>query len=122
MSHVVQIQTEIRDPVAIRAACDRLSLPEPVFGQTKLYSSTAVGWAVRLPEWRYPVVCDVATAKIAFDNYQGHWGDPKHLDKFQQIYAVEKTRIEARRKGHSVTEQPLADGSIKLTIQVGGAA
>ena len=121
MSHVVQIQTEIRDPAAIRAACGRLSLPEPVFGETKLFSSSAVGWAVRLPEWEYPVVCDVATAKIAFDNYGGSWGDPKHLDKFQQIYAVEKARIEARLKGHSVTEQSLADGSIKLTIQVGGA-
>ena len=38
------------------------------------------------------------------------------------MYAVEKARIEARRQGHSVTEQPLADGSIKLTIQVGGGA
>lgn len=120
MSHVVQIQTEIRDSAAIRAACGRLSLPEPVFGETKLFSSSAVGWAVRLPEWRYPVVCDVATAKIAFDNYGGRWGDPKQLDKFLQGYAVEKARIEARRKGHTATEQTLADGSIKLTIQVGG--
>jgi hypothetical protein len=38
-----------------------------------------------------------------------------------QAYAVEKTKIEARRKGHAVTEQQLADGSIKLTVQVGGA-
>lgn len=120
MSHIVQIQTEIRDPVAIQAACGRLSLPQPVFGETKLFSSLAVGWAVQLPEWQYPVVCDVATAKIAFDNFEGRWGDPKQLDRFQQIYAVEKARIEARRKGHTVTEQSLADGSIKLTIQVGG--
>lgn len=121
MSHIVQIQTEIRDPVAIQAACGRLSLPQPVFGETKLFSSLAVGWAVQLPEWQYPVVCDVATAKIAFDNFEGRWGDPKQLDRFQQIYAVEKARIEARRKGHTVTEQSLADGSIKLTIQVGGS-
>jgi hypothetical protein len=122
VSHIVQIQTEIRDPVAIRAACGRLALPEPVFGETELFSSSAVGWAVRLPEWRYPVVCDVVTAKIAFDNFEGRWGDPKQLDRFFQGYAVEKARIEARRRGHTVTEQPLADGSIKLTIQVGGAA
>jgi len=30
MSHVVQIQTEVRDPVAIRAGLGRLVLPEPV--------------------------------------------------------------------------------------------
>jgi len=35
---------------------------------------------------------------------------------------VEKARIEARRKGYAVTEQQLADGSIKLTIQVNGGA
>jgi hypothetical protein len=34
--------------------------------------------------------------------------------------AVEKAKIEARKRGHSVFEQPLADGSIKLTIQVAG--
>jgi hypothetical protein len=121
VSHIVSIQTEVRDPVAIQAACGRLKLPEPVFGETKLFTSSAVGWAVRLPEWRYPVVCDVATAKIAFDNFGGRWGDQRQLDRFLQGYAVEKARSEARRRGHTVTEQALADGSIRLTIQVGGA-
>jgi hypothetical protein len=50
------------------------------------------------------------------------WGDPKHLDRFLQAYACEKAKIEARKRGHAVSEQQLADGSIKLTIQVGGAA
>ena len=122
MSHIVEIQTEIRDPVAIQAACQRLSLPEPVFGEVKLFTTSATGWAVRLPDWRYPVVCDVNTAKIAYDNYEGRWGDPKQLHRFQQSYAVEKAKLEARQKGHSVYEQPLTDGSIKLTIQMGGAA
>jgi hypothetical protein len=36
--------------------------------------------------------------------------------------AVEKAAIEARRRGHSVVEQALPDGSIKLTINVGGAS
>lgn len=52
MSHIVQIQTEVRDPAAIRAACGRLALAEPVFGETKLFSSSAVGWAVRLPDFQ----------------------------------------------------------------------
>ena len=122
MSHIVEIKTEIRDPVALKAACHRLALPEPVFGETQLFSTKATGWAVQLPEWRYPVVCDVNTAKVAYDNYEGHWGDPVHLNRFLQGYAVEKAKSEARRKGHSVTEQSLSDGSIKLTIQVGGVA
>ncbi|WP_339612934.1 DUF1257 domain-containing protein [uncultured Rubinisphaera sp.] len=122
MSHIVSIQTEIRDPVAIRSACDRLRIPEPVFGEVKLFSSTAMGWAVQLPQWRYPVVCDVNTAKLAFDNFGGRWGDTKQLDCFLQGYAVEKAKLEARRNGHTITEQLLGDGSIKLTVNVGGAA
>jgi hypothetical protein len=75
-----------------------------------------------LPGWNYPVVCDTANGQLKFDNFQGHWGDRKELDRFLQAYAVEKSRIEARKNGHTVTEQPLADGSIKLTIQVAGGA
>jgi hypothetical protein len=47
------------------------------------------------------------------------WGDQKHLDAFLQRYAVEKATIEARRQGHSVTEQALEDASVKLTVNVG---
>jgi hypothetical protein len=36
--------------------------------------------------------------------------------------AFEKAKIEAHKRGHCVTEQQLVDGSIKLTIQLGGAA
>ena len=122
MSHIVSIQTEVRDPAAIRSACDRLELPEPVFGKVKLFSSSETGWAVQLPEWRYPVVADVNTGKLAYDNYNGRWGEQKQLDRFLQGYAVEKAKIEARKKGHSIIEQPLEDGSIKLTVSVGGAA
>lgn len=50
------------------------------------------------------------------------WGEQSQIEKFLQCYAVEKAKLEARRKGHSVTEQPLADGSIKLVIQVAGGA
>ena len=120
MSHIVSIQTEVRDPAAIRSACDRLKLPEPVFGKVKLFSSSATGWAVQLPEWRYPVVADINTGKLAYDNYNGRWGEQKQLDRFLQGYAVEKAKIEARKKGHSIIEQPLEDGSIKLTVSVGG--
>jgi hypothetical protein len=85
-----------------------------------LFTSSATGWAVSLPDWRYPVVCDCATAKIAYDNYGGHWGNQEQLDRFLQGYAAEKAKIEARKSGHTVTEQQLADGSVKLTINVGG--
>ena len=122
MSHVVEIQTEVRDPVAIRAGCQRLNFPEPEFGKVELFSNTVTGWAVQLPKWRYPIVCDVENAKIAFDNFGGRWGEQKQLDGFIQAYAIERAKLEARRQGHSVVEQPLQDGSVKLTVTVGGVA
>lgn len=122
LSHIVQIHTEIRDPIAVGSACQRLNLPAPVQGTTKLYSEQVAGLAVQLPSWHYPVVCDTATGQIKYDNFQGHWGNQQELDKFLQAYAVEKARLEARKRGHSVTEQRLEDGSIKVTVQVGGGA
>lgn len=122
MSHIVQIQTEVRDPTAVHSACNRLRLPPPVQGTFQLFSTQATGLGVELSGWRYPVVCETANGKVRFDNYGGRWGDQVRLDEFLQSYAVERAKIEARKKGHTVTEQPLADGSIKLTVQVGGAA
>lgn len=122
MSHIVEIRTEVRDANGVRAACDRLRLEPPVEGKTQLYSGEVEGLAVRLRDWRYPVVFQTATGEAKYDNFNGRWGAQARLDEFFQAYAVEKAKIEARRKGHSVTEQGLSDGSIKLTVQVGGAA
>ncbi len=122
MSHIVTIQTQVRDPAAIAAACERLKLPQPVQGTFRLFTTEATGLGVELPGWRFPVVCQTDTGELKYDNFSGRWGDPRHLDGWIQSYAVEKAKLEARRKGHTVTEQPLADGSIKLTVQVGGGA
>ena len=122
MSHVVTIQTQVKDAAAVRAACQRLGLPAPVQGKTQLFSGEATGLAIQLPDWQYPVIANLATGQLQFDNFHGRWGDQKHLDRFLQAYAVEVVRAEARKKGHTCTEQALADGSIKLTVQVPGGA
>jgi hypothetical protein len=122
LSHIVQIKCEVRDPDAVRAACRRLGLAEPVHETVQLFSAKATGLAVRLPDWHYPVVFDTAKDEARYDNFGGCWGAQKELDRFLQAYAVEKAKIEARKKGHAVTEKALADGSIKLTVQVAGGA
>ena len=68
------------------------------------------------------MVADLKTGQLQYDNYNGHWGPQGELDKFLQGYAVEKAKLEARKKGHSVSETRLQDGSIKVTVHVGGAA
>lgn len=122
MSHVVEIQTRVTDLEAVKGGCRRLQLPVPVYGPVKLFAETRTGWGVQLPEWRYPVVCDVDRGEVAYDNYNGRWGDPRQLDRFLQSYAIEKAIREARRQGYSASEQRLPDGSVKVTVNVGGAA
>lgn len=118
MSHIVTVQTRVQDPAAVTAACQRLALAAPTTGKVKLFAGVAEGLIVQLPAWRYPIVIEPATGTIKYDNYGGEWGAIDQLNRFLQAYAVEKTRLEARRRGHSVIEQALADGSIKLSIQV----
>ncbi|MGE0535188.1 MAG: DUF1257 domain-containing protein [Pirellulales bacterium] len=122
MSHIVTIETQVRDAAAVQAACQRLTLPPPRQETVELFSGQATGLAVRLPDWHYPVVCDLDSGRLQYDNFGGRWGKQQHLDRFLQAYAVERARSEARRQGHSVTEQTLSDGSIKLVVQVGGGA
>ena len=122
MSHIVEIKTEIRDETAVRAACMRLQLAPPERKTCRLFSATATGLCVQLPGWNYPVVCNTETGQVSYDNYEGHWGEQRHLNKFLQGYAVEKAKIEARKKGHYATETSLHDGSIRVTVHVGGAA
>ena len=119
MSHIVSIQTKVQDLAAIQAACHRLKLPMPVEGTAKLYSGQAKGLLLQLPGWQYPVVIDTATGNTNFDNYNGAWGEQQKLDAFLQTYAVEKAKIEARKKNLTVYEKQLQDGSIQLQIQEG---
>ena len=116
MSHLVTIETKVHDAAALTAACHRLGLAEPVHANVRLYSAEATGLTVTLPGWQYPVVVDVAEGSIKYDNYEGRWGDPAELGRLLQMYAVEKAKLEARIKGHCVTEQTRQDGSIVLQI------
>lgn len=43
----------------------------------------------------------------------------QNTDQFKQAYAVEKTKLEARRQGRTVTENLLQDGSVELVVEVG---
>jgi hypothetical protein len=122
MSHIVEIKTQVRDPVAVHAACQRLGLAAPVDGEHRLFTTTVTGLGVALPGWRFPVVCELSSGHLKYDHYEGKWGNPAELSRFLQGYAVARATLEARKHGHSVREQSLSDGSIKITILVNGGA
>ena len=117
MSHTVTIRTQIRDFQAIQAACTRLKLAQPNQGEVRLFDRVAQGIGVQLEDWRFPV-CIEPDGNLLFDNFGGFWGVPEKLDQFQQAYAVEKAKLEARRQGYQCSESVLADGSIRLNVLV----
>jgi hypothetical protein len=93
-------------------------LAEPVRGKATLFVAEATGWIVNLPGWRFPVVVDTDARQLHYDTYEGRWGEQTQLDRLMQAYALEKLKLESRRAGHMITEQPLPDGSVRLTVQV----
>ena len=119
MSHTVTIQTKVTDLTAIQDACQRLKLSQPTQGEVRLFDRVASGIGVQLDGWRFPV-CIEADGNLLFDNFGGFWGVPEKLDQFQQAYAVEKAKLEARKQGYQCSESVLADGSIRLSVQVEG--
>src|SRR6516164_4766589 len=116
LSHIVTIDTKVHDPAAVSAACQRLGLAAPVEGTVELFSGEATGLIVQLPGWEYPAVIDTLTGKVRYDNFEGAWGDEAQLNRFLQAYAVEKVKLESRKKGYTVNEHSLQDGSIKLQV------
>ena len=117
MSHTVTIKTMITDIQAIQAACQRLKLPPATQGEVRLFDRIAQGIGVQLEDWRFPV-CIEPDGNLLFDNFQGFWGVPEKLDQFQQAYAVEKAKLEARKQGYTCQESVLADGSVRLSVMV----
>ena len=119
MSHTVTIEAELKDPAALEAACRRLQLPLPTRGPIRLFDRIAEGTGIQLDGWRFPI-CLTDRGELLYDNFGGFWGLPEKLDQFRQAYAIEKTKLEARRQGYPCLEQALPDGSVRLTLQVEG--
>ena len=103
MSHIVQIQNQVVILRPFRPPADA----RPGDPSSAPFSSTPVGigLTVQLPGWNIPPVGNTASGQVQFDNFGGHWGEQARLDQFLQAHAAEKAKLEARKQGHSVTEQ-----------------
>ena len=50
MSHIVEVQTQVRGPVAVESSCNRMGLPVPTPGRFQLYSEEVKRLGVQLPD------------------------------------------------------------------------
>ena len=105
MSHIVSIAVEVRDSVALEAACKRLELPAPVERTVRFYDGSEVGGqAVELTGWRYPVVFDL-DGGMKYDDFEGRWGERRH-----PIRCCSPTPLRRRRSRPAATATPPTNG------------
>ena len=126
MSHFTEIQTQIKDITALKAACSELGL-----GLKE--NAVARGYGCNKRKGDYVITLkgpyDVAVNKtqdgscgLTTDWWAGHVEKEvgKNFGRLLQLYGIHKAQIEARKKGYTARRQTLGDGSIKLVI--GGVA
>lgn len=117
MSHTVTVKIECRDQEALARAC--LSLGGTVLGAGthKLYSSEEAGFAVQLPNWRYPIIAK-QDGSLTMDHYGGRWGRVEDVDRLRERYVVEAARTAAEAQGWYVEDRP--DGGLTVYHPGGG--
>ena len=120
MSSTMNVKLEIRDVAALTAAVLRMGGSIDAHGGVyKLFDDTRhKGRAVHLTGWRYPIVVDTETGKVAYDDYHGKWGNVADLNKLKGYYGVEVATRAARAKGYSVRET-LENNKIVLHVGMG---
>ena len=123
MSHISKIELEVKDLGTLGQACTRLGL-QLVRDQRafKWYGQEAqCDHCIRVPGASYEigVLSKDGSYELNCDFYD------KNIEKvigqkgglLKQAYAVEKTRIEARKKGYSVVERQTEYG-IRLHVRI----
>ena len=123
MSHISKIELEVKDLGVLSQACGRLGLS--LIRDRKTFTwygrDSACDHAIRIPgatyevgvirkDGRYELQCDFYDAGI--EKAIGRQGG-----LLKQAYAVEKTKLEARRKGYTVLEKKTETG-IRLHVRM----
>lgn len=128
MSHTTTVKALFKSPTAFKKACEKLNLKhrvaETVDGRqvlfpVRLYQANETAWGeLHLPGWRYPVAFR-EDGKVAFDTFEGKWGDIAQYDKFCQEYSVQATIEAAENLGHTVMSvtADTATGNVVVELQ-----
>lgn len=118
MSHTVTTKVEYKNLEALSNSV--VALGGQVLGEGKhqLYQHKDVeGYGFRLPGWSYPLVL-TKTGELKYDDYNGHWGNPKDLDKLKGGYTLEQGKLTASSLGWQWENNP--QGGIIIHHPEGG--
>lgn len=123
MSHISKIELAVKDLSILGQACQKLGL-DFIKGQRtfRWYENEArCDHAIKIPGANYEIGvinrsgCYELNCDFYDQNIERVIG--KHGGLLKQAYAVEKTRIEARKKGYSVMERQTKTG-IRLHVRI----
>jgi hypothetical protein len=123
MSHFVAIKTSVRDVNALRKACEELGLALLEKATARGFASNTLkgDYVIRL-KGPYDIAVNMDQETGSYGLTTDWWGGHvekevgKDYSRLLQLYAVQKTQIEARKKGLSCRRLSLADGSVKIMI------
>ena len=111
VSHTTRVEVELRDPSALSTAV--LKMGGTILGQGhhSLFSTREEGYGFKIPGWMYPLILR-NDHSLAFDSYNGAWGNEADIAKLTAHYAIEAARQAADMQGWNSEEQH--DGSLKI--------
>jgi hypothetical protein len=98
LSHTAQISADYSNQDALAAAVKILGGHLGGTGTHCLYSSREQGLAIILPNWHYPIVVR-PDGTLAYDDYNGAWGNVADLDRLHEEYSWALTEIAAHNVG-----------------------
>jgi hypothetical protein len=116
-SHTVTIDVKFSNVDAFAAAVAELGGKFIGRGSHNLFGTMVAGFGATLPNWRYPIVAKF-DGSVAFDNYNGKWGDESDVNRLRSEYAIAAAKLAAEQLGWQC--ERAGDGSLIIFHPNGG--
>lgn len=100
-SHTARIEVEMKNAEALKTAVEAIGGKWLGQGKHRLYGGQSTGYGFTLPGWQYPLVLEEG-GRLAYDDFNGSWGNVKDLDRLKGSYAVGMAEHAARLHGWNV--------------------
>jgi len=123
MSHITTVTIELRDHAALALAVEAMGGTVLGEGSHRLFNysynppTIKQGFGFNLPGWRFPLVLQ-ADNTLAFDNFEGSWGNMADIQTLTGHYTIQKAKVETDACGWMSEIQ--ADGNLLVMHPDGG--
>jgi hypothetical protein len=117
VSHTSRCQVEFKDTDALAGAVLTMGGQVLGLGEYELFQTWERGFGFHLEGWQYPCILRSDNA-IAFDDYNGHWGNAQDLETLKSQYAIAVARKAVEAQGWYC--ETSADGVLTVFHPDGG--